>query len=213
MDVDASLFNKSESTASCNDLHALEENKETAINSNDGNNNDNDNNNNVDRGNEYDDDPNICGINPNRINENENRNEYICHENRNIENNKIENEKISDVEEKEKDNYQEENRLKSLTTKENKETPKSIQYTSITKSNLIMKQNKSPQKITNKDHNKSSKNFIQNFSNSFYVKKIRNDIAPRKEIREREIKNVVSVELLSAAASVGIAIDDYGEYY
>jgi hypothetical protein len=62
----------------------------------------------------------------------------------------------------------------------------------------------------NKSDNGSLSNFLSKFSNSFYLKQIK--VSPeRKDVKEREIKNIVSPELLLAAKSADIEIDDLGK--
>jgi hypothetical protein len=52
-------------------------------------------------------------------------------------------------------------------------------------------------------------NFMSKFSNSFYLKQIKVS-SEKKEIKEREIKNIASPELLFAAKAADIEIDDLG---
>jgi hypothetical protein len=62
----------------------------------------------------------------------------------------------------------------------------------------------------NKSDSGSLSNFLSKFSNSFYLKQIK--VSPeKKDVKEREIKNIVSPELLLAAKSADIEIDDLGK--
>lgn len=63
----------------------------------------------------------------------------------------------------------------------------------------------------NKEDNGSLSKFLSDFSNSFYIKQIKKS-PERKENIGREIKNIVSSELLLAAKSADIEIDDLGKY-